>query len=114
MGNRKKSRMERFIGKKRKDEVAPVGPVSMHFSEKGAAKLPLSIKEHEIVKEVPALIHWDNLPDYGREDVETIGKCLIYDDGSQDVVIFDNISEDAKEVVYGLKSQLNKLSIASE
>lgn len=71
-------------------------------------------KEEKVVeKTVPAVIHWGNVDGSDREDSETIGEGIIYADGTQDVIVWDGISEDAMKLM-GMFDMLQHLSIAKE
>ena len=96
MGNRRKP--------KRPDLAAESGPgVSLPKDEK------------VLVKTVPAVIHWGKFEDIERDDDEIVGECLIYEDGSHDIIVRkgDELSEDAKKVM-GWYDQLKHLSIQRE
>lgn len=71
-------------------------------------------KEEKVVeKTVPAVIHWGNVNGVDREDSETIGEALIYADGTQDIILWGDISEDAKKLM-GMFDTLQHFSIAQE
>jgi len=59
--------------------------------------LPKVSEEKAVLKEVPACIRWAEVPNIDRMDREVVGKTIIYEDNSFDVVYdFENMSEDAK------------------
>lgn len=60
-------------------------------------RLSVPKEEKVVVKKVPAVIHWNQL-DSTRTDSETIGEAIIYEDGTQDVIVFADISEEAKKL----------------
>lgn len=62
-------------------------------------------------KRVPAIIHWDTVEGTDRTDDETIGEAIIYDDGTTDVIVFSEISDDAKRVVGIINGSLDHYSI---
>lgn len=95
MSNRKKPRVRKLV------------------AESALKKINLPVQEDlEIVKKVPAIIHWDQIDTIGRHDDETIGEAVIYDDGTSDIIVFQDISEDAKKMVYGGMSGIDHFSIA--
>lgn len=57
------------------------------------------IQEKSVHKRVPAVIHWSTVDGSPRTDDETIGEAILYDDGTTDVIVYSEISEDAKKVV---------------
>lgn len=69
------------------------------------------IMEKSVHKRVPAVIHWSQVTGTDREDDETIGDAIIYEDGTSDIMVFDGISEDAKKLVGIINSRLDHYSI---
>lgn len=56
--------------------------------------------EKVVLQEVPANLKWADVEGIDRDDVETIGKQIIYDDGSTDLLVdWESISEDAKKLL---------------
>lgn len=74
--------------------------------------IPLPVEEAVILKRVPAVIHWAQVPSVDRDDDEIIGEALIYEDGEQDVVIFDGISNDAQKLLDYARGGVDHFSIA--
>lgn len=93
MGNRRKPK---------RPDLAMSGP---------ALRLPKD--EKILAKTVPAVIHWDQFKDVDRDDTEIIGETLIYESGDHDIIINDNISEDAKKIM-GFYDTLKHVSIERE
>lgn len=63
--------------------------------------------EKVLVKTVPAVIHWGQFKDVERNDSETIGQTLIFEDGTHEIFLNkDEISEEAKKVM-GLYDKLH-------
>ena len=52
------------------------------LSIEGGPGVALPKDEKVLVKTVPAVIHWDQFKDIERNDTETIGQTLIFEDGS--------------------------------
>lgn len=71
----------------------------------------IPIQEKSVHKRVPAVIHWAQVTGTDREDDETIGEAIIYEDGTSDVMVFGEISEDAKKLVGIINSRLENYSI---
>ena len=74
-------------------------------------KVDIPIQEQSVHKRVPAVIHWATVDGVDRTDDETIGEAVIYEDGTSDVLVFSEISEDAKKVVGIINGQLDNLSM---
>ena len=72
----------------------------------GSGHMPLPPDEKILVKTVPAVIHWSQFEDIERNDDEVVGETLIYQDGSHDIIIQGDISENAKKVM-GFYDQLH-------
>lgn len=71
--------------------------------------------EKVVVKTVPAVIHWKDWEASDREDDEIIGETVVYEDGSFEMVINRDISEEAKSIVNYMQSSIgNKFSLAKE
>lgn len=70
--------------------------------------------EQSVHKRVPAIVHWSQVDGTDRTDDETIGEAIIYDDGTSDVIVFADISEDAKKLVGIINGKLDKYSIAED
>lgn len=83
------------------------------LSLEGGPGVSLPKEEHVLVKTVPAVIHWGQFQDVERDDDEVVGETYIYENGTHDIVLADDISEDAK-VVMGYYAQVRDLSIAKE
>jgi hypothetical protein len=69
------------------------------------------IQEKSVHKRVPAVIHWDTVEGSDRTDDETIGEAIIYDDGTSDVIVFSEISADAKKLVGIINQNLDGYTI---
>lgn len=72
------------------------------------------IQEKSVHKRVPAVIHWATVDGQDRTDDETIGEAIIYDDGTSDVIVFSDISEDAKKLVGIINSSLDGYTIEED
>lgn len=70
-----------------------------------------SIMSKGVHKRVPAVVHWGTVEGTDREDSETIGESIIYDDGTSDVLIFADISPEAKKLVALINKDLENFSI---
>lgn len=71
-------------------------------------------KEEKVVeKTVPAVIHWRDVDGSDREDSEIVGEGIIYADGTQDLILREDITEDAMKLM-GMFDMLQHLSIAKE
>lgn len=75
-------------------------------------KVDIPRDEQVVVKRVPAKIKWALVGNIDRDDVETIGETVIYDDDTFDLIVDDNCSDEAKTLIYG--SDLFQYSIANE
>lgn len=75
--------------------------------------MPMTVpmQEKSVHKKVPAVIHWNTVPNVDRDDDETIGEAIIYDDGTSDVIVFAEISEDAKRLVGTINAELDHFSL---
>ena len=62
--------------------------------------------DNPIVKRVPAVIHWDQIENSPRTDDEIVGQALIFEDGTQDLELTPDISEDAQRILYGFSHHL--------
>lgn len=69
------------------------------------------IMEKVVHKRVPAVVHWASVEGTDRTDDETIGEAIIYDDGTSDVMIFGELSEEAKKLVGVINARLDNYSI---
>lgn len=74
-------------------------------------KVDVPIMEKSVHKRVPAVIHWSTVEGTDRTDDETIGEAIIYEDGTSDVMVFGEISEDAKKLVGVINADLDRYSI---
>lgn len=74
-------------------------------------KVSIPMIDQIVQKRVPAVIHFSQVDGTDRTDDETIGEAIIYEDGTSDVIVFANISEEAKKVVYGIQSRLDLLDM---
>lgn len=92
MGNRKKAKNPRLA----MDE---------------AEEVHVPIMERTVHKRVPAKIHWSTVEGNDRTDSEIIGEAIIYEDGTSDVIVFSDISEDAKHLVGVINQSLDGYSI---
>lgn len=93
MGRRKASRPELNLANERRmeDFTIPIRELSVH-------------------KKVPAVIHWGTVDGIDREDDEIIGEAIIYEDGTSDVIVFSEISEDARNLVGIINTELDHFS----
>jgi hypothetical protein len=94
MSNRKKPRNRKLIAEKALHKIPIVPP-----------------DEREIIAKTPAVIHWSQVPGIDRDDDETIGLAIMFDDETYDVVLKDDMSEDAKKLVYGALGGVDHFSI---
>lgn len=78
-------------------------------SQIGDVNIP--IQELSVHKRVPAVIHWATVDGNDREDDETIGEAIIYENGTSDVIVFDDISEDAKHLVGVINTMMDNFSL---
>lgn len=76
-----------------------------------AEEVHVPIQERTVHKRVPAKIHWSTVDGNDRTDSETIGEAIIYEDGTSDVIVFSDISEDAKHLVGIINQNLDKYSV---
>jgi len=74
-------------------------------------KVDVPIMEKSVHKRVPAVIHWGTVEGNSRTDDEVIGEAIIYEDGTSDVMVFGEISDDAKQLVGIINSRLDNYSI---
>lgn len=83
------------------------------FDENTEVDLNVSpgIMEKSVHKRVPAVIHWDQVTGTDRTDDEVIGEAIIYDDGTSDVMVFGELSDEAKKLVGIINSRLDTYSI---
>lgn len=65
--------------------------------------------EKEVLKTVPSIIHWANVPQVDREDSETVGKAVIYIDGSFDMIVFEGISEEARDYMDDFQASMFRM-----
>jgi len=72
------------------------------------------VHEKSVHKRVPAVIHWDTVDGSDRTDDETIGEAIIYDDGTSDVIVWADISADAKKLVGVINSSLDSYSVQED
>lgn len=72
------------------------------------------IQEKSVHKRVPAVVHWGTVDGNDRMDDETIGEAIIYDDGTSDVIVWSEISDDAKKLVGIINQNLDGYSISEE
>lgn len=74
-------------------------------------RVDVPIMEKSVHKQVPAVVHWAQVDGTDRTDDEVIGTAIIYDDGTSDVIINDDISSEAKQLVGIINSRLDNYSI---
>lgn len=79
-----------------------------------AQEVNVPIQERTVHKRVPAVIHWGTVDGIKREDDETIGEAIIYEDGTSDVIVFSEISADAKNLVGIINQNLDGYSIEED
>lgn len=84
------------------------------IAERALAKVDIPSQDRVVEKRVPATIKWAEVKNIERDDVEVIGEAVIYDDGTYDVVISQDISEEAKVLTYGVTGGVDNLSIDQE
>jgi len=77
-------------------------------------KMTVPIQERSVHKRVPAVIHWGTVDGIDRTDDETIGEAVIYEDGTSDVIVFGDISPDAKKLVGIINQNLEGYSIEED
>lgn len=68
--------------------------------------------ERVVAEEKPATIHWSLVKNSPREDSEVIGTAIIYEDGSTDLIVAKDISEEARALLYSFETHM--YSIAKE
>lgn len=73
--------------------------------------IDIPIQELSVHKKVPAVIHWNTVEGNDRTDDEVIGEAIIYEDGTSDVIVFSEISEDAKNLVGIINTELDHYSM---
>lgn len=86
MSNRKKPKNKRLIFRKA-------------LEDQGLVEVKPPEGEKQVLKEVPAVVKWADVPGIDREDEEVTGKCIIYEDKTTDIITFDDVSEDAKLLI---------------
>lgn len=93
MGNRRKPRNKklRALGKR----------MTFHIPD----------AEQTVEKTVPAIIHWSQVPGVTRNDDETVGEAVVYEDGTTDVILFKDISDEAHQMISGVKGGVDHYSI---
>lgn len=101
MGNRRKSHDERRRAAEAKHGLPDRRTL---IKESALNKVQVPKAEKAVAKQVPATIKWADVGNIDRDAVEVVGTCLIYEDGTQDVIIFDEISQDAKDIIYSFQS----------
>lgn len=74
-------------------------------------KVDVPIMEKSVHKRVPAVIHWATVDGTDRTDDEVIGEAIIYDDGTSDVMVFGEISNEAKQLVGVINSKLDNYTV---
>lgn len=74
-------------------------PKRPDLSLEGGPGVSLPPDEKVLVKTVPAVIHWSQFQDIERNDSEDVGQTLIFEDGTHEIFVRDDISEDAKKVM---------------
>ena len=102
MSNRKKSRREKrdkFLAKIKGETGLDVG-----MKVEGRVITPPQ-DEKVLLKTVPAVIHWKEWEAVDREDDEVIGVTNLYEDGSFDMIIDRDISQEAKAFANSLQRQ---------
>ena len=77
-------------------------------------KMTVPIQERSVHKRVPAVIHWSTVAGIDRTDDETIGEAVIYEDGTSDVIVFGDISADAKKLVGIINQNLEGYTIEED
>jgi hypothetical protein len=75
-------------------------------------KIDVPRDEQVVVARVPAKIDWAKVGNITRDDVEIIGETIVYEDNTFDVIVKDDISDEARTLVYG--QDLFQFSIAEE
>lgn len=78
---------------------------------KNEVKVDVPIMEKSVHKRVPAVVHWAQVEGTDRTDDEVIGEAIIYDDGTSDVMVFGELSDEAKKLVGIINSRLDNYSI---
>ena len=90
----------------------PRNPTVPGEGERRRVEIP--ILNQVVQKKVPAVIHFKDVEGTDRTDDEIIGESIIYEDGTSDIVVFADISDEAKQVVRIIQGQLDGLSIETE
>lgn len=84
------------------------------FLANGSTKVDIPIRERSVHKRVPAVIHWSQVDGTSRTDDETIGEAIVYEDGTSDVIVFSDISDEAKHLVGIINQRLDNYSIEED
>jgi hypothetical protein len=97
------------MGNKRK----PRNPRLRALGQRLTAKIdiPEQMKEKIVSRTVPAVIHWDTVSGSPRTDDETIGEAVHYEDGTVDIAMYEDISDDAKKMIYGAQAGVDHFSL---
>lgn len=82
------------------------------IKQSALSRVNVPAQERVVLKKVPANIKWAEVEMIDRDDVEVIGEAIIYEDGTSQVIVFDDISEDAKKLMHSFVS--DKYSIAEQ
>jgi hypothetical protein len=100
MGNRKKPRNPKLRA------------LGQHLS---FARAVMPEDEPKVVERtVPAVIHWGDVPGSPRTDDETIGQAITFDDGSTDIIMYEDISDDAKKIIYGAQAGVDHYGLLED
>lgn len=83
-------------------------------AERALSKVEVPDKESVVLKRVPAKIKWAGVDSVDRDDEEIIGEAIIYDDGTNDLIVSGSLSDDAKKLIYGLSEGFDMFSIAEQ
>lgn len=87
----------------------PRNPALAEDSERRQMDIPML--NQVVQKKVPAVIHFSQVEGTDREDDEIIGESIIYEDGTSDIVVFADISPEAKQIVRIIQGRLDGLNI---
>lgn len=86
-------------------------PTNPRLAMDEGTQVTAPIMERTVHKRVPAVIHWGTIDGIDRTDDETIGEAIIYEDGTSDVIVFADISKDAKNIVGHINASLDDYSV---
>lgn len=76
------------------------------------SRVNVPAQERVVLKKVPANIKWAEVGGIDRDDVEIIGEAIIYEDGTSQMIVNDDISDDAKKLLGSFYP--NKYSLAEQ